>query len=105
MASLLCRRCEGSNGVVFVKREEGKRPLLFLWIIKDSNLGPTGYEPVALTAALMIRIVRPKYYILNEGKSQVLFLEFQKNCLRLLSEAIIFYKKRRCTCQMRSIMI
>ena len=26
------------------------------WIIKDSNLGPTGYEPVALTAELMIRV-------------------------------------------------
>ena len=23
--------------------------LLFWWTIKDSNLGPTGYEPVALT--------------------------------------------------------
>ena len=33
-----------------IKRERCKAPLLFCWwTIKDSNLGPTGYEPVALT--------------------------------------------------------
>ena len=46
-------------------------PLFLLWIIKDSNLGPTGYEPVALTAALMIPICN--YYTTKREKSQGLF--------------------------------
>ena len=29
----------------------------YWWIIKDSNLEPIGYEPTALTIALMIHIV------------------------------------------------
>ncbi len=29
--------------------EAGVRLILLWWAIKDSNLGPTGYEPVALT--------------------------------------------------------
>ena len=31
------------------KRVLSKDKTLFWWAIRDSNLGPTGYEPVALT--------------------------------------------------------
>ena len=30
-------------------KKVGVRPIHVWWAIKDSNLGPTGYEPVALT--------------------------------------------------------
>ena len=34
---------------VLDKNNGSRRAVIFWWTIKDSNLGPTGYEPVALT--------------------------------------------------------
>ena len=44
------RNGEGSGGEMSSKKEGyALHTPLFWWTIKGSNLGPTGYEPVALT--------------------------------------------------------
>ncbi len=78
---------------VFVKRKEGICPLFFLWIIKDSNLGPTGYEPVALTAALMIRMCLTRILYNKSQKKSRAFLGNFKKSVRAFPEAHKFYKK------------
>ena len=41
--------CSRRKRIVLKKRVLSKDKTLFWWAIRDSNLGPTGYEPVALT--------------------------------------------------------
>ncbi len=42
-AMMLCPQADTNKKISFLKNE------IFWWAFRDSNPGPTGYEPVALT--------------------------------------------------------
>ena len=71
-----------SYWAVYRRRCDGGAPRkTFWWAFTDSNRGPTGYEPAALTAELKARlrntaIAMLDYHSINREKSQVFFCTF-----------------------------